>query len=334
MKRAGKLYNSIISPDNLRLAFVKAARGKQGRAEVGHFRTNFEQNIQKLHEQLKQNEPDIGNYHFFQVHDPKKRLICAASFPERVLHHAIITICEPVLERYAIYDSYACRTGKGLRRAVRRSQYFCRRNSWYLKLDIHKYFDSIDHEKVIRLLSCRFKDKELLDLFTALLATYHTTPGKGMPIGNLISQHFANFYLGCMDHWLKEERKIKGYLRYMDDFVLFGSSKEKLKLEFIAVRDFIQQNLALRIKDDWSLNRCSTGVPFLGFHVFPGRIRLGRRSKLRFKEKLRNYEQLYKKGVWSENELSVHVTPLIEFTRNADSLIFRRNVLKKYGVMS
>jgi retron-type reverse transcriptase len=320
MKRAHHLYESIYCPENLRLAFLKASRGKQKRSEVFEFREHFEKNIQKLHLQLQQNTPDIGNYHFFHVQDPKKRLICAASFQERVLHHAIMTVCEPVLERYAIYDSYACRKGKGLRRAVRRAQHYCRQNSWYLKMDISKYFDSIDHQIMYGLLSTRIKEKRLLNLFSVILDTYHTEPGKGMPIGNLISQHLANFYLGCLDHWLKEERGVKGYLRYMDDFVLFGSNKNALKQEFVHLERYLHSRLSLQIKDDWSLNRCNNGIPFLGFRIFPGRIMLGKRSKQRFREKLLHYEWLCASGLWSEEELSRHITPLVEFTKNADTV--------------
>ena len=333
-KRSGNLYNGIADPDNLRLAFCKAARGKQTRDEVILFRADFEKNILKLHLQLQQNRPEIGNYHFFHVRDPKKRLICAASFPERVLHHAIMKVCERVLKRYAIHDSYACRVGKGLRKAVRRCQYFSRKNSWFLKVDIHKYFDSINHEQMLFLLSRRFKDKRLLDLFADLLATYQVKPGTGVPIGNLISQHLANFYLGSLDHWLKEERGIKGYLRYMDDFVIFASSREKVKQEFKAIDNFLENQLHLRPKDDWILNRCECGIPFLGFRILPTTIRLGKRSKQRFVEKFRCYEKRCQQRTWSETELCSHVIPLIEFTRTADAFAFRQNVIKRYGVVS
>ncbi|HID69424.1 MAG TPA: hypothetical protein EYP35_02935, partial [Desulfobacterales bacterium] len=309
MKRVGNLIDKIASPENLRLAFTKAVRGKQDRKEVIEFRSDFDINITRLSYQLSSGSVALGNYHFFHVCDPKKRLICAASFPERVIHHAIMNICEAVLERFAVFDSYACRRGKGLRRAVKKAQYFSRKNNWYLKLDIHKYFDSINHRVMRDLLRKRFKDEAVLQLFSDLLATYHITPGIGVPIGNLISQHLANFYLGLMDHWIKEERKIRCYLRYMDDFVLFAESKDQLKDEFQQLTNFLGNHLALSIKDDWSLNRCSTGIPYLGFHIFPGSVRLGKRSKMRFIEKFRQYEFLYKSGIWSEEELSQHITP-------------------------
>ncbi len=334
MRRVGNLYKKIADPDNLRLAFLKASRGKQQRAEVVVFRCDFEENIATLHNQLISGGLDIGNYYFFHVNDPKRRLICAASFPERVLHHAIMNVCEPVLERYAIYDSYACRRGKGLKKAIQRCQYFSRRQNWFLKLDINKYFDTIDHDRLLSLLSRRFKDQKLLGLFSALLATYTVTHGKGLPIGNLISQHCANFYLGVLDHWIKESRRCKGYLRYMDDFVLFGDTKESLKRELDAVRNFLEKKLYLQVKDDLMLNRCTCGVPFLGFRILPSVIRLGNRSKARFVEKIKAYQCRYDNSRWSEEKLSFHVTPLIEFTKNGDSFAFRKNILQRYGVES
>ena len=179
MKRAGSLYSHISSYDNLCVAYHKAVRGKQDRSEVFRFCNNFDTNIQLLREQLIQKRPDIGNYSFFTVRDPKSRDICAASFNERVLHHAIMNVCGDVLDSYAIYDSYACRKGKGAPKALARVQKFARRYSWYLKLDVRKYFDSIDHGIVLELLKRRFKDEDLLALFAKLLDTYHTDRGKG-----------------------------------------------------------------------------------------------------------------------------------------------------------
>ncbi len=239
MKRVGYLYASIAESENLHLAFIKAVRGKRDRREVIDFSHNLEENIKSLNRQLLRHEPDIGNYRFFEVYDPKPRSICAASFSERVLHHAIMNLCEPILDRLAIYDSYACRQGKGNRKAIARAKEFAGKNSWYLQLDIKKYFDSIDHNILLMLINRCIKDKELLELFAKLLDTYHTRPGKGMPIGNLVSQHLANFYLGLLDNWLKTDRRVKYYLRYMDDFILFGSEKKYLQQELNQIQQWL-----------------------------------------------------------------------------------------------
>jgi hypothetical protein len=334
MKRAGNLYIRLHTYENLCLAFWKAARGKQLRPDVIGFRSRFDANIRKLQDDLRCHKPDVGHYRFFTVRDPKLRSICAASFPERVLHHAVMNVCEPVLERYAVFDSYACRKGKGNRKALSRTQEFARRFDWYLKLDVRKYFDSIDHAILKDLLARRFKDRHLLELFRILLKSYHTIPGKGMPIGNLISQHLANFYLGGFDHWVKEMLRRKGYLRYMDDFILFGNNNTSLKVNLKSVEAYLSDHLELDIKANIQINRCSRGIPFIGYRVFPSHIRLSPGSRRRFVHKFRTYERNWQRGHWAERELVRHVEPLIEFTRAARAENFRRDVIERFGVPS
>jgi hypothetical protein len=332
VKRAGNLYPLIVQPDNIRLAYWKASRGKHDRLDVIAFKNNFEQNILTLYDQLKKQSLDIGHYRFFRVYDPKCRLICAASFPERVLHHAVMNICEPLLDTYAIYDSYACRKGKGTHRAVLRAKSYARRYPWFLKLDIRKYFDSIDHDIILALLVRRFKDKAVLNIFDQIIDTYHTSPGKGLPIGNLISHHLANFYLSGFDHWIKEEVKVPGYLRYMDDFVLFETNKTSLNVALDRVRNFLARQLSLDLKDSIQLNRCKQGVPFLGFLISSDRICLLPGSKKRFVQKFKAYENQWSRGNWSLSELTRHMEPLVAFTRLADAAGFRRNVINRFEV--
>ncbi len=334
MKRAGRLYDSIVDADNIRLAFWKAAKGKHDRKDVISFKSDFESNIRKLYDQLQQKSLNVGHYRFFDVYDPKRRLICAAAFPERVLHHAIMNVCEPVLDNYSIYDSYACRKRKGAQRAVLRLQVYARRYPWFLKLDIRKYFDSIDHEILMQLLSQRFKEKTVLLLFDQILKTYHIEKGKGLPIGNLISQNMANFYLSGFDRWNKEVRKVRAYVRYMDDFVLFKEDNASLKNELKQVKHFLKENLKLVLKSPVQLNRSSRGISCLGYRVFPQKIRLSTRSKQRFVRKFRSYEGNYQTGRWSTNTLTRHMEPLIEFTRMADSADLRRHVINRFGVSS
>ncbi len=334
MKRRSNLYRKLYTYENLCLAFYKAAKGKQGRRDVIAYRGNFHFNIQKLCNELVEQQPDIGHYRFFMVHDPKQRAICAASFPERVLHHAIMNICEPALETYAIYDSYACRKGKGNKKAVLRAQLFSRKYPWFLKLDICKYFDSIDHKCMMGLLERRFKDTRVLLLFQKLLATYNTSPGKGMPIGNLISQHLANLYLGQFDHWVKEELKVKGYIRYMDDFLIFGEKRKVLAERLERVKTYLERDLKLELNNNVQLNRCRHGIPFLGYRVFPWMIRLSTESRKRFVDKFRAYEQKRINGDWSEAELARHMEPLVDFTRFAKAESFRQKIINWYGVVS
>ncbi len=192
MKRAGHLLEQIVDLDNLKRAFCQAARGKRNQAEVIAFSRDLESRLHEMAEGLRRGNVPLGDYHYFRIRDPKERLICAAAFAERVLHHAVMGPCEPVFERGLIHHTYACRKGKGQTAALAAAQQNCRRHAWFLKLDIRKYFDSVDHAILLHLLCRRFKDADLLLLFQRLLGTYQTQPGRGLPIGNLTSQHFAN----------------------------------------------------------------------------------------------------------------------------------------------
>lgn len=334
MKRAKGLYDQIWIYENLLSAFRKAAKGKQARPEVMAFRARLDDQLAQLARDLKNHDLDIGHYRFFKVWDPKPREICAASFPERVLHHAVMNLCEPVLESYAIYDSYACRKGKGNEKALERAQYFSNRFSWYLKLDVKKYFDSIDHAVMMDALKRRFKDRELLDLFEKIIDSYHKLPGKGLPIGNLISQHLANFYLGRFDHWVKEVLLTKGYVRYMDDMVFWSKEKSELNALGKRVEGFLEAELSLTVKANRQLNRCRYGIPFLGYRVYPWGRRLSVAGLKRFKEKFRAYERRYIKGEWSMEELCRHVEALIAVTRKSSAKGFRQKIITDFGMVS
>lgn len=333
MRRVGNLYERIADPENLRLAFWKACRGKRDQAEVRRYTARLGENLAQLRADLLREGVRVGDYRFFTIRDPKERVICAASFPERVLHHAIMNVCEPVLEGYAISDSYACRRGKGLHAAVRRAQFFARRFPWYLKLDVHRYFDSVDHEVLLALLGRRFKDPRLLRLFRSLLGTYETAPGTGLPIGNLVSQHCANLYLGPLDHWVKEALRVRGYVRYMDDFVLWGEDKAALSDHQGAIGEYLRSKLKLTLKANVQLNRSARGLPFLGYRVFPGRVRLGSRARRRFAQKLRNYERRWERGDWSDRDLQRHVEPLLAYVRFADTAGLRRAIVEQVSVV-
>jgi hypothetical protein len=334
MSRGRGLYQAIAEPDNLRLAFRKALRGKSGRQEVLDYRRNLDQNLADLRTDLLTGDIKVSDYHFFTIYDPKERTICAAPFRERVLHHAVVNLCEPVFERYSIDDSYACRPEKGLHRALKRAQQFTREYPWYLKMDIRKYFDSIHHETLLRLLARRFRDNRLMRLFEQVVRGYQTLPDRGLPIGNLLSQHFANFYLGLLDHYLKEECRVSAYLRYMDDFLIFGASREILKSELWKTETFLCERLCLSLKDATQLNRAEFGVPFLGFRIYPHVIRLSPRSRRRFAQKVMYYENEEASGGLSEAQLARRVSALVSFTKAADAAGFRRLFIQRRRVSS
>jgi retron-type reverse transcriptase len=332
MKRAGNLLAAIAALDNLRLAFWKAAKGKRAKADCRRFERDLEGNLERLAAELLSGCVRVGDYHYFRIQDPKERLICAATFRERVMHHALMNVCEPVLERAAIADSYACRKSKGGLAAVARAQGFAARQAWFLKMDVARYFDSVDHDILGRLLQRRFKDQTVLGIFRQITGSYATAPGRGLPIGNLSSQHFANFYLGPLDRFVKERLGRRAYVRYMDDFVIWGHSARELRDVLEEVGRFLAAELKLRLKPNTALNKTAFGMDFLGYRVFPRRLGLARRSKVRFTRKLRRYERAAQTGGWTELQLQQRVTALLAFVLAADSMGFRRQVLSRFGV--
>ena len=331
MKRHGQLMTAIAEPANLRLAFWKAAKSKRIKADCRAFQEELDENVAALRAELLSGGVAVGEYHIFTIYDPKERTICAASFRERVLHHALMNVCEPVLERAAIFDSYACRKGRGQQAAVQRAAAYARQSGWFLKMDIRKYFDSIDQSVLRGLLARKFKDAGVLELFDRILASYQTAPGRGLPIGNLTSQHFANFYLAPLDRFIKEPLHCRCYVRYMDDFVVWGETAAELRVVWRQAEAFLAAELGLELKPNVMLNRTDRGMDFLGYRVFPHELRLARRSKHRFVRKFRAYEREGMDGVWTELQMQQRVGALVAFTLPCHSRGFRRNVMERFG---
>ena len=328
MKRTGFLLEQITNPENLRIAFWKASRMKVGKKEVITFQKKLEKNLTKLREQLLNVDLDIGHYHYFTIYDPKERIICAASFPERVLHHAIMNVCDPYFEKFQIYDSYATRKNKGTFATVDRAHNFTKRNEFFLKLDVRKYFDSIEHNVLINLLRSKFKDPKLLKIFEQIINSYSTSSNKGLPIGNLTSQYFANYYLAFADHFIKEDLQIKYYVRYMDDMVLWSNHKSELKENLKKIKEYLTEQLDLTLKPQL-LNYTSKGLPFLGYLLFPYNKRLNSRSKKRFIKKSKLYENKLSKEEWSQEEYQKHILPLLDFVKKANTHNFRISIFEK-----
>jgi RNA-directed DNA polymerase len=327
MKRVGHLYEHISDYDNLLAAFAAVRRGHRSKADIQLFEKHLASNLHALGEDLRQEEPGFGDYHFFKVYDPKERQICAAAVRERVIHHAIIQVCGATMERSLIADCFACRKGYGQFRAIERAQQFSRKHAWFLKMDVAKYFDSIDHAILLSLLARCFKDSRLLRMFELLLESYCTEPGKGLPIGNLTSQYFANLYLDGFDHYARETLRVPGYVRYMDDMVIFGE-KDELKSWSPQVVTWMSEERQLTLKQGGGyLNRCDRGLSFLGFRVFPRRLLLTDRSRRRFVRKLGAYDLELAEGIMTEAAYQRRSTALFSFVAHADTLGFRRKVL-------
>lgn len=329
MKRHSGLFERIARFDNLLQAARKSAQGKRNKPSVARFEFHLEQELLTLQQDLKNGGYQPGSYFTFEVRDPKRRAICAAPFRDRVVHHAVCDVLEPYLEQRLISDTYACRRGKGTHAAIARAQQFARRYRYFAKCDVRKYFQSIDHSLLQGLLARLFKDPALLGLLSRIIAHAppDATPGKGLPIGNLTSQHFANLYLGELDHYLKARRRIKGYLRYMDDLVLFADDKPMLHRWLADLRRFLQETLRLELKQGATLLAPVTeGIPFLGFRVYSGVIRLDKRGLRRFRRNVRGRERAYRAGRLGMEELASCMASLFAHAAHADTLTLRRQV--------
>lgn len=327
MKRAGHLLPCIAERANLALAAWKASRGRRGEAVVRRFAARLDENLGVLSREIREGTVAVSPYLRFAVRDPKPRVIHAAPFRSRVLHHAIMNVCGPHLERGAIDDSYACRLGKGNSAALLRARHFAARHKHFLKLDVRRYFDSIDHARLKRRYRRLFKDAGLVFLFDRIVDSYGSEPGKGVPIGTLASQYFGNFYLDRLDRYVKEGLRCRAYLRFMDDFVLWHDSARQLACWQAAIGEWLRTELALELKSSARLGRADEGMLFLGFRVMPGRLLLGRRARRRFRSRLAGYERACLYGAMGEPELQRRVGALVAYTDQAECRAWRRRVL-------
>jgi retron-type reverse transcriptase len=320
--------------DNLRLAVSKAVRGKRDRPEARAFLGDLDRNLADLAAALRAGTFPLGRYRQFLIFDPKERVISAPCFPERVLHHAVMNVCEPAFERWLIADTFACRVGKGRPAALDRARQFARRFPFFLKLDVRKYFDSVPHDRLRELLARRFKDPRLLELLGRIIGSFRGGLGRGLPIGSLTSQHLANFYLGWFDRFVKEGLRLRGYVRYMDDMALWADSKGELREALVAAEVFLREELGLTLKPTPYLNRTGHGMDFLGCRLYPGHLVLNRRSRRRFRRRLAALERRHGRGAISERELQERATALTAFTRGAAvcSWRFRQSVLQGWSV--
>ena len=287
----------------------RAAQGKRHRGEVARFLMDAESECLRLQARLRVplSHPaswQPGAARQFTIADPKRRTITALPFVDRVVHHVLCAQLEPVLERYAIHDSYACRVGRGQLAALHRAQEFARaeRQGCFWKGDVSAYFASIPHDRLLALLARRTRQSMLLGLIERIVRQYPVSVGRGLPIGALTSQHLANLYLGSLDHQVKDTLGVRRYLRYMDDFVAFGERASLLTLRQ-QVTTYLAEALDLRLNEAASaLRPVRDGVPFLGMRVYPSLIRPSRARVRRFVQGQRQIESALLCGQMDEAE--------------------------------
>ena len=315
---------------------------------MAEFELNLEENLFKLQTELKKGSYKPGGYVSFYIHDPKKRLISAAPFRDRVVHHALVNLMEPIFERKFIYDTYANRKGKGTHKALDRSTKFMRRFKYVLSMDIVQYFPSIDHKVLEENLFQIIREPRTQNLCSQIIASgqgilhkeyemvffpndtlFSANRPRGLPIGNLTSQYFANIYLSPLDHFIKRELKCKGCLRYVDDMLLFANTKKELHLWRKEVISFLEK-LRLTIHENSAQPRpVRTGVPFLGFQVFPEYGRLKRRKAVHARRRLKALSAQYHAGEIDEEKVNASVQAWIAHAEHGDTWGLRKNILSQ-----
>jgi len=296
MQRINNLYSDLCSFQNLHLAWRKTRLGSRKTNESATFSYHLEKELLLLQEELLNDTWTPAPFRYFEIHDPKQRIIAIASFRDRVMHHALVNILEPIWERRFIGDSYATRKGKGVHAAAQRAQQFLRAQEWFLKSDVEKFFDSINHNILLELLARTLKDQQVLKLAEKIIR-HGGHNGVGLPIGNRTSQFFANVYLHPLDMWLKQEKRLKAYVRYMDDFVLFHPDKQVLKDLLRETEVFLHERLQLRLKPSATfLNKRENGLSFLGLRIFPNLIRLRNENLRRITRRIAVKEKWYAEG--------------------------------------
>ncbi|MDN3513715.1 MAG: RNA-directed DNA polymerase [Candidatus Brocadia sp.] len=344
------MYKELISFQNLHLAYKKASKGKRRIPGVAAFELELEENLFQLHEELQNKTYQPGNYTSFFIHEPKRRLISAAPFRDRVVHHALCNIIEPIFERSFIQDSYANRIGKGTHRALNRCQQFARRFPYVLQCDLRQFFPSIDHEILRAALSLKISDRDVLWLIDRILesgtgvlnevyemvyfsgdrqSAIHRP--RGLPIGNLTSQFWANVYLNPFDHFVKRELGCKGYARYVDDVLFFAKDKAILWQWKGLIQERLQQ-LRLTIHPHAHPRPVEEGIPFLGFIVYPQRRRLKRRKGVHFQRKLRSLLTRVSHGGIPLSRVSASVLGWVNHVRYGNTIGLCKSVLGKLSL--
>ena len=291
------LFSQIIAFDNLHSAALKAQKGKRHRHEVAAFFANLEENLIELQNQLIWQQYQTGVYRNFYVYEPKKRLVAALPFKDRVVQHAIVTVIEPLFEKRFITDSYACRVGKGTHAGADRAQRFIRivqqqyGHPYVLKADISKYFASIDRSILMTIMARQIDCSNTLKLLAGIIDSYPGTTG--IPIGNLTSQLCANVYLHELDHFVKHQLNIKYYVRYMDDFVIVSHDKMQLQHWRLIIEQFLQGKLHLQTNAKTQIfpvkKNYGRAVDFLGYRIYSTHRLLRKNSIKRIKHKLKKY---------------------------------------------
>ncbi len=332
--------------DNLLLAYAKASRGKRGRSSAARFEYQLSDHLLHLQQELATNRYQPSAYTSFIIHEPKRRLISAAPFRDRIVHHALCNIIESEFERRFIADSYANRIGKGSHRAVDRFQKFSRCHSHVLRLDIVQHFPSIDHALLLAAIRRVIHSEEILNLIQLIIQSgegvlaqeydqvffpdddlFAACRPRGLPIGNLTSQFWSNCYLHALDLFIKRTLGCRAYLRYVDDFALFSNSRSKLWEWKAAIIDFLESLRLVVHYQSAQVTAVKHGIPWLGFIIYPEFRRIKSRKIRHASRRLGSKFEAWRKGKISFAEFDASIQGWINHVRYADSWCIREKLL-------
>lgn len=336
-------WETICSFDYLIKAERNARKKKASRCEIMNFINHLEDNVLNIQELLKRGEYRLGPYHKKWVYVPKKRLVMALDYPDRIVQWSIYQYLMPFYDKLFIEDSYACRVNKGSHKAVDRLQYWVRQDArkpgkyYYLKLDISKYFYRVNHKKLLSILGKRIKDKDLMAFLEKVIDDPNEKFGLplgckaedvpfdkwlsdvGMPIGNLTSQLFANIYLNELDQYCKHVLKIRQYIRYMDDVIILADSKEKLHEWERLIREFLENELLLALNNKTAIRPISRPIEFVGHMISPKKKTLRKATTKRIRKEIKIYSFRYAVGLLSQEQLTRRFAAVNGIMKNADT---------------
>ncbi len=347
----GAIFDAIAGWDNLLLAYRRAASGKGGKASAASFEYQLADNLIALQRGLREKTYRPGGYCHFYVHEPKRRKISAAPFGDRVVHHALCNVIEPLFERRFITHSYANRRGKGTHRALDQLQHWAQRYCYVLRCDVVQHFASLDHALLRAKLARVIRDADVLWLVDAILGSgagvlaseytqvyfegddlFAACRPRGLPISNLTSQFWSNVYLNDFDWFVTRELGCGAYLRYVDDFVLFSDSKRLLRQWRAAVVGRLErERLTIHVPQAQALPVVA-GIPWLGFVVYPGHCLLKRRNAVHFTRKFKRNLGAYGSGAISLATLDAGVQGWVNHVRYGDTWGLRERVFAAHAI--
>jgi len=343
MQQLSKLYKEIAGMHNLwNAGWQTLLHGRRFKNQGAEFKLTYEHSLLQIHKELATQTYKHGKYKEFIIYEPKQRTVLAAPLKDRVVHHALHDIIEPFIDRKFIFDSYACRKNKGTHLAINRAQKFMQANRYYMHLDVKKYFQNINHCILKQILAKHIKQTDVLNLFNIIInssvnskelnqvVNLFTKSIKGLPIGNLTSQFLANLYLNELDQYIKHQLKIKHYIRYMDDFVVFGNNKANMLQWQKQIISFCSQKLQLSLHIKGGIKQYWEGLGFLGFKIYRKHKKLKsvclNRYMLKYKQK--NKEIL--KGKLSQKKIQQSIETWQNHIAFADTFKLQVFLTQKY----